>query len=79
MIAAGKPEELFVAPNKDVQEFVGDSVEFLPKDGSMSVCSLTMKQPATALLLIWHMTWASILVSVRENWRTSVEPLWEAW
>ena len=33
MIAAGKPEELFVAPNKDVQEFVGDSVEFLPKDG----------------------------------------------
>ena len=33
MIATGKPEELFVAPNKDVQEFVGDSVEFLPKDG----------------------------------------------
>ena len=33
MIAAGKPEELFVAPNKDVQEFVGDSVEFLPKEG----------------------------------------------
>lgn len=79
MIATGKPEELFVAPNKDVQEFVGDSVEFLPKTASMSVCSLTMKLPATVLLLTWRMNWESILVSARASWRTSAEPLWEAW
>lgn len=32
-IAAGRPEELFVAPNDEVQAFVGESVECLPKSG----------------------------------------------
>ncbi|MCI8296510.1 MAG: methionine ABC transporter ATP-binding protein [Lachnospiraceae bacterium] len=32
-MATGKPEELFVAPNKEIQAFVGESVECLPKEG----------------------------------------------
>lgn len=32
-IASGKPEDLFVSPNKDLQDFVGDSIEFLPQTG----------------------------------------------
>ena len=40
----------------------------------MSVCSLTMKLPATVLLLTWRMNWESILVSARASWRTSAEP-----
>lgn len=33
IIANGRPEQLFVAPNKEIQAFVGDHVEFLPKVG----------------------------------------------
>lgn len=33
IIDVGKPEELFVAPNEEIQSFVGNDVEFLPKDG----------------------------------------------
>ena len=33
VVTVGKPEELFVAPNPEVQAFVGESVEILPKDG----------------------------------------------
>lgn len=32
-LASGKPEELFVSPNKDIQDFVGDTIEFLPQHG----------------------------------------------
>ena len=33
VVAVGKPEELFVAPNKEIQAFVGDNAETLPKKG----------------------------------------------
>lgn len=33
IVASGKPEELFVAPNREIQAFVGDHVEFLPQTG----------------------------------------------
>jgi D-methionine transport system ATP-binding protein len=32
-VATGKPEELFVAPNQEIQAFVGESVECLPSSG----------------------------------------------
>ena len=68
MIAAGKPEELFVAPNKDVQEFVGDSVEFLPKDG-VNVRLFFNDETASdsAITHLAHDLGIN-LVSVRENW-----------
>ncbi len=34
ILSVGKPEELFVAPNTEIQKFVGDDVEFLPKEGT---------------------------------------------
>ncbi len=34
ILSVGKPEELFVAPNDEIQKFVGDDVEFLPKEGT---------------------------------------------
>lgn len=33
IVVSGKPEELFVAPNKEIQLFVGDHAEFLPQTG----------------------------------------------
>lgn len=33
LVATGKPEELFVAPNPEVQAFVGENAEILPKSG----------------------------------------------
>ena len=33
ILSVGKPEELFIAPNKEIQTFVGDDIEFLPKTG----------------------------------------------
>lgn len=33
VISVGKPEELFVAPNKEIQAFVGDDIEILPQTG----------------------------------------------
>lgn len=33
VVAVGKPEELFVAPNKEIQAFVGDNAETFPKKG----------------------------------------------
>lgn len=32
-LASGKPEELFVSPNKDIQDFVGETIDFLPQSG----------------------------------------------
>ena len=29
----GKPEELFVAPNQEIQKFLGDYIEILPQTG----------------------------------------------
>lgn len=34
MLSVGKPEDLFVAPNNEIQAFVGDDIEFLPKTGT---------------------------------------------
>lgn len=33
VLSVGKPEELFVAPNQEIQKFVGDDVEILPQTG----------------------------------------------
>lgn len=33
VISVGKPEELFVAPNEEIQKFVGDDIEILPQTG----------------------------------------------
>ncbi|MCD8028547.1 MAG: ATP-binding cassette domain-containing protein [Erysipelotrichaceae bacterium] len=34
ILSVGKPEELLVAPNIEIQKFVGDDIEFLPKEGT---------------------------------------------
>ena len=31
VLSVGKPEELFVAPNQEIQKFVGDDIEILPQ------------------------------------------------
>ena len=33
VLSVGKPEELFVAPNQEIQKFVGDDIEILPQTG----------------------------------------------
>ena len=33
VLSVGKPEELFVAPNQELQKFVGDDIEILPQTG----------------------------------------------
>lgn len=74
VLSVGKPEELFVAPNQEIQKFVGDDIEILPQLVKILNYSLQIIIPNHIRLhnLLEHLI--STLIFAKENLKTLEVP-----
>ena len=76
VLAEGKPEDLFVHPNKDIKKFLGEDQTNLPDTG-INVQLFFTDESSDVSLLKWQENWGLISPSAGASWKNS-EPMYTA-
>ena len=78
VLSVGKPEELFVAPNQEIQKFVGDDIEILPQTGKNIKLFFTNNKTVSFIFFSFAITPHPFFCSVKIR-HFILPPYQEAW